>query len=652
MINRPREASVHLFALGLALLSAGCGAAMSGTFTPPEAGGAAWVEASSPHFILHSDLPADEARDTLGEIERMYAALSDLGFPYEAKPGERMRVVVFRREAEYKVIAPRDSAGFFAEGWVGGETSEPVAVLYGDLTDQTREVIQHELTHRFVRFYYPKAPPWLNEGLAHYFETMAVEDGQAIIGRPAFAFRKGLTWDHGLIPTGQVPLARAIIRLDRGDLITSGEDTGSTSDKFEELKRINLNRAGAWGLVHLLRNGPERYRERFNLLLAHLGEGEPFEVAWDAVFDVGELDQLGDDLTAWLVRPNREVVTLRTAYESKPASIDDVREMPPAEVHLLWSGLRPEMLGPEIEEAMRADPDHPAVTRAVARLLMGQGQWDQAEATLKQALKARPDDPGLLYALFKVYAERADKKNAPPRWREQAEVMIPRLIPQATTVYRQNGLAWTLGLWGRVDEALPLSERSVKTDAGCWECYDTLALLLAQKGALEKAVEVQSLALNLMPERVHASGVYRRLREYRAAVKARAQAEAAEAPPPESPADPQAEAPGLSDSVVRTIVRRGRAGYDQCYAAGLSRDAKLEGKVIVRFVIEKDGAVSGAKDDGSTLRDGEVIACVLGEVQKLRFPPREGGAAAEVVYPLSFSPPDPAGKGAGSGKKK
>jgi hypothetical protein len=143
--------------------------------------------------------------------------------------------------------------------------------------------------------------------------------------------------------------------------------------------------------------------------------------------------------------------------------------------------------------------------------------------------------------------------------------------------------------------------------------------------------------------------VVRRLREYQAAA---AQAKAAGGPPPEATAGAEPSAPGLSDSVVRTIVQRRRAGYEQCYAAGLSRDAKLAGKVIVRFVVDKDGAVSGAKDDGSTLQDREVIECVLGEIRQLRFPAREGAPAAEVLYPLSFSPPDPAGKGAGPGKKK
>src|SRR5262245_43582547 len=43
--------------------------------------------------------------------------------------------------------------------------------------------IQHELTHHFVVFYYPQAPLWLNEGLASYYATLAIEEGYVILGR-------------------------------------------------------------------------------------------------------------------------------------------------------------------------------------------------------------------------------------------------------------------------------------------------------------------------------------------------------------------------------------------------------------------------------------------------------------------------------------
>jgi hypothetical protein len=41
----------------------------------PAAGGPAWRELSTRHFQLTTDIPADEARRTLAQLERLRAAL-------------------------------------------------------------------------------------------------------------------------------------------------------------------------------------------------------------------------------------------------------------------------------------------------------------------------------------------------------------------------------------------------------------------------------------------------------------------------------------------------------------------------------------------------------------------------------------------------
>ena len=48
--------------------------------------------------------------------------------------------------------------------------------------DSTRISMQHELTHWIFHNAVPGLPAWLNEGLAKYWESLRLEDGQAIIG--------------------------------------------------------------------------------------------------------------------------------------------------------------------------------------------------------------------------------------------------------------------------------------------------------------------------------------------------------------------------------------------------------------------------------------------------------------------------------------
>lgn len=80
-------------------------------------------------------------------------------------------------------------------------------------------------------------------------------------------------------------------------------------------------------------------------------------------------------------------------------------------------------------------------------------------------------------------------------------------------------LARYLALRQRTDEGLPLALRAVRGDPSCWQCFDTLALLLAQKGAFDKAKEAQSLALSLVPEGVDGSSLAKSLRRYEKAAQ-------------------------------------------------------------------------------------------------------------------------------------
>jgi outer membrane biosynthesis protein TonB len=73
-----------------------------------------------------------------------------------------------------------------------------------------------------------------------------------------------------------------------------------------------------------------------------------------------------------------------------------------------------------------------------------------------------------------------------------------------------------------------------------------------------------------------------------------------------------------------------------CYQQGLARNPSLEGRIPVRFVIGRDGAVSNVSAGGD-LPDGAVRSCVQNAFYGLSFPPPENGIVT-VTYPIMFSP--------------
>jgi hypothetical protein len=97
--------------------------------------------------------------------------------------------------------------------------------------------------------------------------------------------------------------------------------------------------------------------------------------------------------------------------------------------------------------------------------------------------------------------------------------------------------------------------------------------------------------------------------------------------------------PALIQREVRSHVDRNRA----CYEDGLGRNRYLEGIVVVKFLIDRDGRVARVADGGSHILDPQVIECVMRSFAAMRFPPPEGGLVT-VAYPIHFvTEPDDAG---------
>jgi hypothetical protein len=93
----------------------------------------------------------------------------------------------------------------------------------------------------------------------------------------------------------------------------------------------------------------------------------------------------------------------------------------------------------------------------------------------------------------------------------------------------------------------------------------------------------------------------------------------------------------LPPEVIQRIVRQNFGRFRLCYENGLRNNPNLTGRVSVRFVIGRDGAVSQVANGGSDMPDGGVVGCVVRAFYGLSFPQPEGGIVT-VTYPIMFSP--------------
>jgi hypothetical protein len=110
--------------------------------------------------------------------------------------------------------------------------------------------------------------------------------------------------------------------------------------------------------------------------------------------------------------------------------------------------------------------------------------------------------------------------------------------------------------------------------------------------------------------------------------------------PKTEPAKVGSGSPGVSGrlppEVIRRVVQRHLPRIRLCYENGLKKNPDLKGKVVVKFVIGRDGSVSTASGAGSDMPDVGVVSCVVTAVRGMSFPQPEGGIVT-VTYPFSFA---------------
>jgi hypothetical protein len=93
----------------------------------------------------------------------------------------------------------------------------------------------------------------------------------------------------------------------------------------------------------------------------------------------------------------------------------------------------------------------------------------------------------------------------------------------------------------------------------------------------------------------------------------------------------------LTPEVIQRVVRESFGLFRLCYENGLWNDPNLQGRVTVKFVIDRNGAVAMAADGGSDIPNPDVVKCVVRGFGNLSFPQPQGGMVT-VVYPIMFRP--------------
>ncbi len=100
-------------------------------------------------------------------------------------------------------------------------------------------------------------------------------------------------------------------------------------------------------------------------------------------------------------------------------------------------------------------------------------------------------------------------------------------------------------------------------------------------------------------------------------------------------------------AVITSVLQASAGRFHVCHGAGLPLSATISGDVLVAFVLEPDGHVSGARDAGGTFPDDAVRRCVVRAVAQLSFPKPPDGAAQQVTVPVVLQTEEAQARGRG-----
>jgi hypothetical protein len=218
-----------------------------------------WVKLATPNFELYTTAGEKKGREAILYFEQVRS------FFLEASASKRVsefpvRIVAFRGEKQYQPYRLNEFAiAYYARG------RNRDYIVMQDIASEHYPVAIHEYAHLIIEHSGLNPPPWLNEGLAELYSTLAPAGKKTAVGDiiPGRA--------QTLQNSKWIPL----------DALTSAD---RQSPLYNERDRAGMFYAESWALTHMLFFSPD-YRPSFPKFLLAVSSGKTMDQVCQTVFN-------------------------------------------------------------------------------------------------------------------------------------------------------------------------------------------------------------------------------------------------------------------------------------------------------------------------------------------------------------------------------
>lgn len=422
-----------------------------------------WTSVQSKNFLLVGNAKERDIRKVAARLEQFREAFLHLLPAEHFDASVPLTVVVFKDDAAYRPFEPLYSGQ--STGVVGFFQSN-ADVDYITLSVDRKHVRSadalafHEYVHLLVRNSFGNAPLWLNEGLAEYYSTFELSDGnkKVTLGR-ALNYRAQTLRERELLPLA------ALFQVDEH------------SPYYTEQEKRNLFYAESWALIHYLLSSNRR--AQLSTYLELLAKGGSVEDAFRQAFQT-DFATLETELRAYL-RLNKfpqQVINLDKRLEFD-ATLTRSAPLTPAETQFYLGDLllhtnRLDEAAVYLKKALALDPNFARAHASLGVLDVRQNRFAEARKHLEIASTGSQSYLVHYYYAYVLSREAMGSDNLANGYyeAETAELMRSEL------------------------------KKAIQLAPNFAEAYRLLAFInLARDERLDEAIELIRKAINLSPRR-------------------------------------------------------------------------------------------------------------------------------------------------------